>query len=47
MPPVGGPLGGADDDVYENQLPRIDHGLFTVDMPSTPAVIGEAMGAQS
>lgn len=39
---------GADDEPYENRLPRIDHGLFTVDTPTTPAVIGEAttIGAQ-
>lgn len=46
MSPIGGQRGGADDERHENQMPTIDHGLFKVDVPTTPAVIGETMGVQ-
>jgi hypothetical protein len=42
-PPVGGQR-GADDERHENQMPTINHGLFTVEVPVSPAVIGETMG---
>ncbi|MFD0203616.1 MULTISPECIES: hypothetical protein [Saccharothrix] len=44
------PIGGrtdSDDERHENRMPVIDHGLFTVEEPATPAVIGQTTGAQS
>jgi hypothetical protein len=46
VPPVGGQRGGAEDERHENQMPTISHGLFTVEMLASPAVIGETMGEQ-
>ncbi|WP_367128441.1 hypothetical protein [Saccharothrix sp. HUAS TT1] len=45
-PPVGGRPGGGDDEQHENRMPTVDHGLFTVDDPVSPAVIGETTGAR-
>ncbi|MEV1118382.1 hypothetical protein AB0I91_25235 [Actinosynnema sp. NPDC049800] len=45
-PPVGGRPNGGDDEPHENRMPTIDHGLFTVDTPVSPAVIGQTTGAQ-
>lgn len=45
MPPIGGPR-GSDDERHENQLPTTDHGLFTIELPTSPAVIGGPTGAQ-
>ncbi|PSL57757.1 hypothetical protein B0I31_102736 [Saccharothrix carnea] len=44
--PVGG-RPNSDDERHENRMPTIDHGLFTVEEPATPAVIGQTTGAQS
>jgi len=46
-PPVGGRANGGDDEAHENRMPTIDHGLFTVDDPVSPAVIGQTTGAQA
>ncbi|MCC8246104.1 hypothetical protein [Saccharothrix luteola] len=45
-PPVAGRPNGGDDEPHENRMPTIDHGLFTVDTPVSPAVIGQTTGAQ-
>jgi hypothetical protein len=45
MSPLGAQRGG-EDEPYENRMPTIDHGLFTVDTPTSPAVIGETTGVQ-
>ncbi|QQQ79618.1 hypothetical protein IOD16_15200 [Saccharothrix sp. 6-C] len=45
-PPVGARATGDDDEPHENRMPTIDHGLFTVDEPVSPAVIGQTTGAQ-
>jgi hypothetical protein len=39
---VAPPVSGRRDDEtrHENQLPTIDHGLFTVEVATSPAVIG-------
>jgi hypothetical protein len=46
MAPVGGGRTGNDDEPHENRMPTVDHGLFTVDLPVSPAVIGLTTGAQ-
>jgi hypothetical protein len=43
-PPVSGRR--ADDETHENQLPTIDHGLFVVEMPTSPPVIGVETGVR-
>ncbi|MEV8443651.1 hypothetical protein AB0425_40300, partial [Actinosynnema sp. NPDC051121] len=45
-PPAGSRANGGDDEPHENRMPTIDHGLFTVDGPVSPAVIGQTTGAQ-
>jgi hypothetical protein len=45
-PPAGSRANGGDDEPHENRMPTIDHGLFTVDDPVSPAVIGQPTGAQ-
>jgi len=43
-PPVSGRRD--DDETHENLLPTIDHGLFTVELPTSPPVIGGVPGGQ-
>ena len=40
MAPVGQRGAAADDEQHENQLPTLDHGLFDLEEPTVPAVIG-------
>lgn len=44
--PIGSRANGADDEPHENRMPSVNHGLFKVDAPAGPAVIGETTGAQ-
>ncbi|SFB43558.1 hypothetical protein SAMN05216266_111108 [Amycolatopsis marina] len=44
VPPGPGARGGTDEDVHENQLPTIDHGLFPLEEPGSEAVIGLSEG---
>lgn len=43
VPPAAGQR-GAEDEKHENQLPTIDHGLFVVEVPTSPPVIGDPTG---
>ena len=40
MPPGGARGRGNDDEEHQNRMPKVDHGLFAVDAPSTTPVIG-------
>ncbi|RZQ62394.1 hypothetical protein [Amycolatopsis suaedae] len=41
VPPGAGARGGADDEEHENQMPRMNHGLFPLAEPASEEVIGE------